>query len=323
MIVWEDATVKTVTGIVSASILLFLCNNVFAQWADYNNNCSSWTFNVAGKVLDRTGDDNGLALISNSLTNAPLFRSNDATDLDVGAGLEASLKHKGQMGLSFELEVDTAEWENANSFFGPNLQSPFLPGLSPDSIFYEYDSSFFSIEFNARRKTLPGLTLLCGPRFVNLRERVVTTSFLTIPTPPVGTFDLTIRNDVTTKNRMIGFQVGGEYDVQMTRDIHIHSFLKAGAYSNATSFTNKTDTTLAISPQSEQRRSVGSFLGEVGVRGHMDIIPSVLSVFVGYEANWLDGVALAPVQLLNPNAPINTATTPFFHGATFGVQARY
>ena len=70
-------------------------------------------------------------------------------------------------------------------------------------------------------------------------------------------------------------------------------------------------------------RNVGSFVGEVGGKVYFDAIPGSLSFFLGYEATWIDNVALAPVQAqtLTPTEII-TGVTPFFHAVTFGAQYR-
>jgi len=52
---------------------------------------------------------------------------------------------------------------------------------------------------------------------------------------------------------------------------------------------------------------------------YADIVPNTASLYVGYEATWIDGIAVAPAQLIPSNfGGVETANTVFFQAVTFG-----
>ncbi|NIO39282.1 MAG: hypothetical protein GTO41_03200 [Burkholderiales bacterium] len=70
-------------------------------------------------------------------------------------------------------------------------------------------------------------------------------------------------------------------------------------------------------------KSHGSLVAEVGGKLYYDVVPGTASFFLGYEATWLDGVAVAPSQAINNFNPINSSTTPFINGAVLGAMFRW
>jgi hypothetical protein len=297
-----------------------------AQWAYYNNDSSRFSIDASVILLDREGDDNNVALIQNDLTLAPLLTSGQATDLNTTAGIEMAMMFHGPAGREIEIESSYAQWDTAFSFFGENLETPFLPNLNPHDINYAYDSQLFSIEVNIRREWTPGLTFLIGPRFLSLQEHTEFDSQTTIIIPPPQpNVEFVTRNVIDTTNPLIGGQIGMEWDFQLSRDLYVNSYIKAGAFGNAARATLTSETTIQALLEERRTKNSGAFVGEVGGRLNYSIFPSALSAFVGYQAMWIDGVALAPPQFINVNndGALFVANTPFFHGAVFGLEARY
>jgi hypothetical protein len=182
----------------------------------------------------------------------------------------------------------------------------------------------FSIELNVRREFTPGLTFLFGPRFLFLEERVQvdTTTAIVLPAP-LPLFEFDTATVVDTKNPLLGAQVGAEWDFQLTRDINVQSYIKVGGYENFSSASVQQSATGFEDTESDRQKAAGSFVGEVGGRVYFNIIPSACAFYAGYEASWIDNVALAPVQFItvnNPNNDVILGVTPFMHGAVFGLQ---
>lgn len=315
---------RILVALSTAALLLWTAGSTQAQWDVFNNDCPQWKMEASILALDRPGDDNGVPLITNSLTLETLFNSGQATDLNTAAGMDISLQWHNRFGVELELEGSFAGWDRSDTFLGPNLETPFLVGLSPDEINYQYDSDLFSIELNHRQEFTPGLTLLCGPRFLFLEERVqVDTSTTITPPVPLPIFQFDTSTIVDAKNPLLGAQVGAELDFQLTQNINIQGFIKAGGYENFSSASIFQATTGFDDTESDRQKSAGSFVGEVGGRAYFIVLPGSCSFYAGYEAMWIDNVALAPVQFItvnNANNDVILGVTPFIHGAVFGFE---
>ena len=316
---------RILVALISTALLLWASGSTQAQWDIYNNDSPRWKMESSILALDRRGDDNGVPLITDSLTRATLFESGQATDLNTAAGVDISVQFHPYGVVEMEIEGSFARWESALDFFGPNLATPFLPPtFSPDEINYQYESNLFSLELNARREIAPGLTFLFGPRFVYLEENAqVDTTTTIIPPPPLPIFSATTQTVIDTKNPMFGGQIGAEWDFQLARDIRVHSFIKAGGYENLSSAFVQQSVSGFDDTESDRQKAAGSFVGEVGGRVYFDIIPRACSFYAGYEAMWIDNVALAPVQFItvnNADADVILGVTPFVQGAIFGFE---
>ncbi len=237
-----------------------------------------------------------------------------------------SMMFHGPAGREIEIETSYAQWDTAYTFYGEHLATPFLPNVNPHDINYDYDSRLFSIELNIRRECTPGLTFLIGPRFVSLEEHAHFDSLTTIIfPPPQENSEFFTDNRIDTTNPLIGGQVGMEWNFQFSRDISVNSFVKAGGFANAARATLTSETSIQQLTEERRTKNSGAFVGEVGGRVNYDIFPQALTAFIGYQAMWIDGVALAPAQFINVhnNGALFVENTPFFQGAVFGLEARY
>lgn len=283
-----------------------------------------WTVELGGKIYDRPGDDLGLPLITDGITMESLFNSGQASELGTTAGAEIKFGFVSQRGRELEIRSIITDWKQNFEITGPNLLSPFftVPGPAPTTVNYDYQSDFFSIELMARRAISPGITFMCGPRIVSTKDEVKFTGSLLVDpgdgSPPV-VFSQTQITEAT--NILLGLQAGFEGNFPITQDIYVNGFIRTGGYTNPTEVTTTiTDNVSTIPTVAQELKSTGSFLGEVGGRVYVDIVPNSFSGYVGYEATWIDGIAVAPAQLLpSGTGGIETANTIFFHAITFGV----
>lgn len=304
-------------------------DQIHAQWpqATAKNPRFSAEFGIKG--YDRPGDELMLPLITNGDTGATLFNSEQATDLGTAVGAEVKFNFESGYGRELEFRMILADWdENVFTVDGTSLQSPFFPtpGAEPTTVTYGYESDYFSAELMARRSIKPGITIMAGPRIVSTKDQVNIGGSLVVDpldgSPPV-TVTQTSRTEAT--NILIGLQTGFEFNFPVTRDMHLNSYIRAGGYMNPTEVNQTSFDTINTTPVTTRNsKSTGSFLGEIGARLYVDIIPDTFSAYVGYEANWIDGIALAPAQLLTTDADgVQTGNTPFFNGVTFGAQVHY
>ena len=273
------------------------------------------------KAYDRPGDDLGLPIITDGITNEIFLDSNDASDLGTAGGAEVKFNWLNKHGRELELRTIIADWEETTAFGGDNLVSPFfiVPGTEPTSINYNYDSDFFSIELMGRRAIRPGVTVMFGPRIVSTKDRVEVTG-----SRFVGPTEFTEIQTIEATNILLGLQGGLEFNFPIADGIRLNGFGRFGGYTNPTEANFSTIDPLGNEIESTLTKSTGSFLAEVGGRLYVDIIPNCLSTYVGYEATWIDGLALAPAQFVgNGLNGVETANTPFFNAATLGVQWSY
>ena len=98
-------------------------------------------------AYDRPGTQLALPLITDGVTNASLFDSNDATDLGTAFGADVKFNFVARGGRELQIRTMLANWDTNTEIIGANLQSPFFPvtGPAPTTVNYAYDSDYFSI----------------------------------------------------------------------------------------------------------------------------------------------------------------------------------
>ena len=316
-----------------ATVIALLANAMWvaeshAQWPQTTSHDSRFSIEIGAKAYDRPGDDLGLPLITDSLTNQTLFDSDQATDLGSAGGAEVKFNFESKRGTEFEVRTIIADWDQNTTIEGDELASPFFPigGPNPTTVNYGYSADYFSIELMARRAVRPGLTLLAGPRYVSSKDMISFAGTVLVD-PQDGTTPVLVTETQTIEatNGLIGLQCGLEFNVPLTNAIYINGFGRFGGYMNPTEVhLGSLNDFSGVTTNETSSKSTGSFLGEIGGRLYMDIVPNCVATYVGYEATWIDGIALAPAQALTVgDTSVQTANTPFFNAATFGVKLTY
>lgn len=320
----------------------------YAQWPQATYDTRRWEWEAGARIMDRPGDETNINLVTDALTNQVLFTSDTATDLESSVGYDLRFLRKNCYGIEWEVRSFFNNWDiNENVTSVNNIQSPFfdpirtaLPGtigpvtvtgITFQSLNYNYESDLFNIELNAKKAVYPGVTLLVGPRFMYLEDRLTAITGATIQGNIGGVpqqIAFTQNTSVQTENPLFGVQVGADLNVPVSRYFYITGFIKAGGYGNTARATivqanNLQGTTSRISA----RRSQGSFVGEVGGKVNMEVFPGIMSFYAGYEAMWLDNVAIAPTQLLSGGTTgtfgnVQMTGTPFVHGIVIGGTIR-
>ncbi len=297
-----------------------------AQWHETTSH-NQWSLEIGGKAYDRPGSKLGLPLITDSNTNATLFDSNQATDLGNSAGAEVKFNFASKTGREWELRSTIANWDQElEPVFGPNIDSPFFNGVAPDLFQYNYESDYFSIELMTRQAIRPGVVFMFGPRVISTKDLVSFHSELLVD-PGDGTPSVNVESDSTVEatNILMGLQTGFEFNKPIVNGIYANAFIRVGGYYNPTEVNTTDVSSIAALTQTTQTKSTGSFVGEVGGRVYYDLVPNCAALYAGYEATWIDGLALSPPQLLTATTTpsIETANTPFFHAVTFGLRFTY
>ena len=273
------------------------------------------------KAYDRPGDDLGLPIISDGVTNEVLFDSENASDLGSAGGAEVKFNFTNKRGRELELRTVIVDWEETSEIGGANLVSSFFPvaGAQPDSIGYDYDSDFFSIELVTRRAVRPGFTVSFGPRIVSTKDFVEVSG-----SQDIGGVTFTQIQTTEATNILLGLQGGLEFNLPLADGVRLQGFTRLGGYTNPSEVNIGTVDPAGTVTEGRLSKQTGSFLGEVGGRLYVDILPNTLSGYVGYEATWIDGLAVAPAQILSGTANgVDTANTIFFNAATIGLRMTY
>ncbi len=291
----------------------------FGQWPQTTSH-NPWSLEIGAKILDRPGNDLDIPLVTDSNTLVPLFTSTQAADLSTAVAPEIKFNFQTRNGRELEIRSFIAQWdETPGALFGPDLTSPLFPvGVVPDVLTFEHDSDMFNLEIMDRRAAVPGLVCMMGPRLLTTSDTIRTTS-------TVGA--VVSEESVKAKNVLMGFQGGLELNRPVCDGLYFSSFIKGGGYFNPTSADYSSRIAGVTTTFLEDSQSTASFLGEVGGRLTWDFIPNSFSGYAGYEATWIDGMALASTQVLQAaggqSLAIHTSNTEFFHGAVFGLRVTY
>ena len=247
-----------------------------------------------------------------------------AQDMGSGMRFTATLRPAwSDVEVSF-FSVDN--WSQSQSLVASSLVAYQLPDLN-DAWTYNramglYESKLYNGEVNVRCPLFDCLTGLIGFRWAELKENAAVAGEYVIDGAP----ELTVYSSSNSKvqNDLYGFQIGGDLAIgRDTSPLYVNAVVKGGVYGNQIrrqqDVVNGWDVTSSSLDQYDSRVS---FMGEVALRATWEIATH-LSVFGGYQALWISGVALAPDHLSVNATTISDDRTELFHGATAGFEARW
>jgi hypothetical protein len=220
-------------------------------------------------------------------------------------------------------------WDLDVTYFGVNdfQNSASSPGVSAlfttPTIFIgggltvttDYSSSFHSTEVNFRRNLNSRFTALTGFRWVEVGDLLST---------DIGGL---ASHSINVNNHLYGLQVGGQARVFSRNRFSVDAVGKVGVYGNRADQSTSTAGIGGALPALSARDSNVAFLGELGLTCNY-AINHRWSVRSGYQAIWLDGIALAPDQLGSADlvtgvATLNTSGHPIYHGLTLAADFRW
>ncbi len=288
-----------------------------------------WMASIDMLILSRT-DPNDLTLIRDATTGDELL---NAGDLSFSSEIGPKFRIQGPLGRSWAFEFGifgVDGWRAQALIPGPQLLR--LPGPSDANEFalatsplIDQRSTLGSQEFNLRRELNSRLTVLGGFRSLQLEEWFSTSTFLTRI------------YEVSTDNRLYGFQMGADLQLVRNSRIEIAGFVRAGIFNNdAVVETADPSGIFAFAPRNQllsANDQRAAFAGEAGIKGSIRLWEFVW-LRGGYQVLHVDSVALTPDQLpLNAFAIINdplqvrtgidTTGDVFYHGATAGLEVRW
>lgn len=274
---------------------------------------------AAGTLLLHRSKARAATLVEDGTTDAELSNVSDF-DLGWAAGPDIQLNRRFDNGWDLGFRFFSIDgWSAARSLDDPgNLRVP-LVSSDPDDYFNtasaSYVSRFYNAEINLKRQLGERLRLLAGFRWVQLDERIAAEAWS--PTLE-GTFSF------GTANHLYGFQMGAEASLFERGPLQIEGFLKAGIYGNhIVANLAAQGTYLDMDGRGTIDRT--SFLGDLGLIAKYRL-GRHWSVYGGYQAMWVDGVALAAdsvaaIQVEGEGADDTLQNGgAFYHGALAGVE---
>jgi hypothetical protein len=189
---------------------------------------------------------------------------------------------------------------------------------------WAYASKLYNAELNVRWNPSPLVTMLAGFRWVSLRENL--SGALDPPTMPEPPF----WNTATTNN-LYGFQIGAEGKLLERGRFSIIVPVKAGVYDNNAQQATTVSVIFKQLAAGSASTNHAAFVGQTGLQCKYQLTNDLL-LRAGYEAIWLEGVALAPGQVqetytttnnLNNSVQalgVNCNSGAFYHGTTVGLE---
>lgn len=202
-------------------------------------------------------------------------------------------------------------------------------GGNPALVELEYQTQVYSIEANIRQSIdldfgpVRRLGVMVGPRFVSFEEQFQN---FDSATPIRGAAATDSVYETFVYNKLIGGQVGGFLELELSPTFALVSETKWAGFMNVTDATNQlsflTGPTLFRSTTSEDR-----FSGLLEFRLHAKWNYSDwLELFAGYTATYMWNMTSAPdvlsFDLLNQSKQ-NNELAFWIHGPTVGVQIRF
>ncbi|MEK6238421.1 MAG: hypothetical protein N2C14_27200 [Planctomycetales bacterium] len=267
-----------------------------------------WRFTADVMFLHRSKA--GSRTLVRNPNNLPVLNVS-SLDMDFEAGMRLSGIH--QWGCDVDLEfafLGFHSWDAFADFTQPGLQVR-APDQSvfilPDAA-YAYDSSWNTAEFNARWRQTNWFTWLAGVRYLELKEEFIATS----SGFPGGLFS------IESYNHLIGAQCGAHaIIVDHGGPFTLRTTFKLGAYGNRvgqrTAFPAGTTNGSTVSGEFAWLLDYNL----TAVYEHSDRVDFRL----GYNVFWLEGVALAPEQVLSQALDMDGSL--FLHGLNLGASIRW
>ncbi len=279
-----------------------------------------WTISADAMIMSRSGGKSSLMVVD-PISGGELLHANDfnfawaagprvgivAEDVCCCCDLEASYFgiDEWSAGKNIIASDDGAEF----LFFNDPGHAVFLD--SGELLDFHYISSLHSVEINLRHPIWDRLSVLMGFRYVELHEELNVREY----DPIEQSYSSLLTDNVD--NHLYGGQIGLNVAFINTCSCSIEGVIKAGVYGNSSDLVMRASDRLLGDATSHT-----AILGEIGLMGIFQLTDH-LAARLGYQAMWLDGIAIASdqVESVNPaNPKPYMGGTLFYHGATAGFE---
>jgi hypothetical protein len=348
--------------------------------ADPPQSAPRWTFSTEAIVLGRMGGANqplvGLlpggmpfgATQTAAASAAEAFNSNQFWQR-FSAGPKVSLTYHDQSGYGAEFSYFNIFTQSATKTVGPtNPTAPdWLVMYAPGSFWQTQDfpyqgmawkdaTNLYNAEANGRLDLSPRVTVLGGLRWLQLNDELQGTltpsdrgeptwkysdlSLSQVQNPPLSTPIVINPPFWTTRtvNDLYGVQIGVEGKLWELGRLSLDGLIKAGIFDNNATQSALVSLEKQLFPAQATTNHI-AFVSEAELHAKYQLAKG-LALKVGYEALWLDGVALAPGQIretytttpspASPSTPVsvralgvNSGSNVLFQGVTVGLESSF
>ena len=321
-----------------------------------------WTVSAEAIVLSRSGGVNQTLVarvpgivpfyLTATAPGTEAFNSNQFQQ-GVSAGPKISLIYHGDSDYGAELSYFNIFNQSATKAIGPDSPADWLVMKAPgfwqtqdfpyQAMAWQSTTNLYNAEATGRFDISSRVTLLAGFRWLQLNDNLQGTlppADLTAPTwkqnftfnifqitpgGPAGNYP-PFWNTRTTNN-LYGLQIGVAAEILELGRFSLHGLLKTGIFDNNAQQSTGISLEKVVYP-SQATTNHAAFVGEAGLQLKYQVIKE-LALKVGYEALWLDGVALAPGQIQQTFSSmpstvralgVNCGSGVLFQGVTAGLE---
>jgi hypothetical protein len=286
-------------------------------------------FTAEAMILTRDNATNDQTVVFRGAGDVTSALSTRDFDFDWKAGPDLTLGYRPTPKDAWEItyfglidwnESQTVSSNGANDLHLPKELGMLAAFIDASSVDVDYTSRINDAEINYLWKPESGsnLMFLAGVRYFNVDER------LEILATQLGIGSNFY--DVHTINNLWGAQTGARYRVC---GVHWGWQIdgKVGAYGNNVTEEQSISGTLVRSPNVSRNADNWAFVGQLDATITYNL-GRYWELIAGYNALWVDGVALAPDQLDFTNTPtsgtsLNHNGSLFMHGVHAGVACRW
>jgi hypothetical protein len=295
---------------------------------------------------------------------AEAFNSNQFSQ-GFSAGPKISVTYHDESGYGAEFSYFNIFTQSATKTVGPTNPADWLVMYAPGAFWQTQDFAYqgmawkdatnlYNAEANGRLDLSPRVTVLGGFRWLQLNDTLVgwltpadrsepnwKTPCLIAPSPSctlsgVGSGDPPWTYPAyppfwtaKTQNNLYGAQIGVDAKLLEFGRFSIDGVIKAGVFDNDAKQSALVSMAKTLFP-TQAAANHAAFVSEAALQAKYQLAKG-LALKVGYEALWLDGVALAPGQIRETytTAPpavsaralgVSCGSNVLFQGATFGLE---
>jgi hypothetical protein len=302
-----------------------------------------WTASADFIILDRIGGTNQ-TLVERVPHDKDPFKTVGVETLNgnnfpqgFAGGPRLDLIRHGDSGYDLELSYFQIDGWSCDRSIGPDHPEDWLvmraPGgftqtnqrLATQAMVWDYATRLYNAELNLRWNPSSRVTVLAGFHWMDLRENLVGTL-----APPTFSDESnwTFWNTTTTNN-LYGFQIGADAKLFERGRFSIGGLVKTGIFDNSAEQTTEVSVVAKRQRWASASTNHAAFVGETGLQCKYQVTER-LFLKAGYEAIWLQGVALAPGQIQRTQTDLQTISVQalgvncdsgvFYHGATVGLE---
>ncbi len=269
----------------------------------------------------------------NTPPGAELFNSSQF-DQGFSAGPKIGLIYHGDAGYSAELSYFSVANQSAAKTIGPDSSGDWMVMRAPAPFVQAQDdratqglawsatTNLYSAEANGRLELSSRVTMLAGFRWLQLNDNLLGTLKPVKIIPPFW--------NTSVANNLYGVQTGVDAKILELGRFSLDGLIKLGVFDDAAVQSTGVSLHKVVFPSKASADSA-AFVSEADVQLKYQLSKG-LALKAGYEALWLDGVALAPGQLKETIATelplpsnvrtlgINCGSSVFFQGVTAGFE---